>query len=158
MITKLLKVIVKNELNEDEVNLILTYQTKTISSKILIKEKISTYHSQYPETRYIGNTPIIFIRLEDVEDFEFLEFVNRLRLFIDDNEENIILEKDIISVLDIHYGKDKYSVEVEKFDEEKGYVMLRRPYASFRPFTNKMFVDKANSIVENAMNGVENNE
>lgn len=151
MITKVLNIYAKN-------NLIITCQTENEESDVLVKKNISAYHPQFKDTRYVGNSPIIFISIDDGDDFDFLELVNRLRLFMDDNEQNIKTIKDIENVLDIHFGKRKYLIVQEKFNGDEAYVMLRRPHANYRPFTNKMFIDAANSIIENAMNGANKNE
>ncbi len=155
MITKVLNVYTKDKENA---KLVMTFRTENVKSDVLVKEEIATYHPKFPKTRYRGNTPIIFIRLEDVEDFEFLEFVNRLRLYFDNNDEIIKTVDDILDVLDIHLGKDKIALTFNSFEGDEGYVALRRPYASFRPFTNKMFTDAAESIVESTMSGINAND
>lgn len=157
MITNVLNVYLKDE-SLDNPKLVITYQTKSIRSKVLAKKSVSTYHLNFPETKYIGNTPILFIRLEDVDDFEFLEFANRLSLYFNNNNESIKTVDDILDVLDIHLGKDKIALTFNSFEGDEGYVALRRPYASFRPFTNKMFTDAAESIVESTMSGINAND
>lgn len=149
--TKLLRVYVeKGEhgsgvYDYEKPNFLVSYKANNDEQGIVVREPVMVVNTN-TDFRYYGQTPIVFIPVENIQDIETLKLAQAMKLALDDKNK-VYYERHFKTAIKTALNGQNIRMKKLTFVGEYARLMLYRPDKDFCTYTHLMF-RKANGEVK----------